>query len=272
MPPPGLLARQPPAPVPAAQSNPMQAMRIVHLSDTHIAHDRPARAAALEACVAHINGLLPNADAVVHTGDIAHNGRVDEYRTARSLLDRLSMPYFVLPGNRDDRRNLAAAFADGRHIRPEMPFVQYAVEEFPARLIVVDSLNEGVSKGRLCTERLAHIRRMLEADASRPACLFLHHPPFEVAVGPYPRHFDPWSDAGALTAELRRHSHLSGIFCGHVHRAFDTAVGGIEASVVSCLADDLRWDRPERAEQGLPVLGIHTIAAEVPVAEVPVTA
>lgn len=240
-------------------------MRIVHLSDTHIAHDRPARAAALDACVDHIERLQPRADAVVHTGDIAHNGRVDEYRTARTLLDRLSMPYFVLPGNRDDRRSLAGVFADGRHIRPDMDFVQYAVEDFAVRLIIADSLNEGMSKGRLCPDRLAHIRRMLEADTARPACLFLHHPPFEVAVGPYPRHFDPWSEAGALAGELQRHDHLCGIFCGHVHRAFDTALGGVRASVVSCLADDLRWDRPERAERGLPVLGIHTISEELPV-------
>ena len=107
------------------------------------------------------------------------------------------MPCFVLPGNRDDRRNLAAVFADGRHVRPDMPFVQYAVEDFAVRLIVVDSVNPGASKGRLCPDRLGHIRWPLEADTARPACLFLHHPPFEVAVGPDPRHFDPWADSGA---------------------------------------------------------------------------
>lgn len=243
----------------------MQTMRIVHLSDTHIAHDRPERAADLEACITWIDSLEQPPDAVVHTGDIAHNGRIEEYRIARTLLDRLAMPYFVLAGNRDDRRNLTAVFADGRYIRPDMGFVQYAVEDFAARLIVVDSVNEGVSKGRLCPERLAHIRRMLEADTARPACLFLHHPPFEVAVGPFPRHFEPWTDAGALTAELRRHGHVSGLFCGHVHRAFDTAVAGVKASVVSCLARDLRWDRPDRAKRGLPVLGIHTIPEALPV-------
>lgn len=241
-------------------------MRIVHLSDTHIARDRPERAAGLEACVAWIGAMEQPPDAVVHTGDIAHNGRIGEYRTARTLLDRLPAPYFVLPGNRDDRRNLARVFADGRYIREDMPFVQYSVEDFAVRLIVVDSVNEGGNRGQLCPERLAHIRRMLEADSSRPACLFLHHPPFEVAVGPHPRHFDPWTDAGALTAELRRHGHVCGIFCGHVHRAFDTAIAGIPASVVSCLADDLRWDRPDRAKQGLPVLGIHTISERVPAA------
>ncbi len=240
-------------------------MRIAHLSDTHLAHDRPDRTAALEACIAHINGLRPAPDAVVHTGDIAHNGRSDEYRTARTLLDRLSARYFVLPGNRDDRRNLAAAFADGRHIRPGMPFVQYAVEDFAVRLIVVDSVNEGVNRGRLCPERLGHLRRMLEADTARPACLFLHHPPFEVAVGPVPRHFDPWAEAGALRAELQRHSHVAGIFCGHVHRGFETAVGGVRGQVVSCLADDLRWDRPAAVQNGLPVFDLHTIPAELPV-------
>ena len=239
--------------------------RIVHLSDTHIAHDSPDRAVALEACIGYISRLEPRPDAVLHTGDIAHNGRVAEYRTARSLLDRLPMPYFVLPGNRDDRRNLAAVFADGRHVRPDMPFVQYAVEDFAVRLIAVDSVNAGTSKGRLCPDRLGHLRGMLEADTARPACLFLHHPPFEVAVGPDPRHFDPWADAGALRAELRRHDHVRGIFCGHVHRGFETAVGGVKASVVSCLADDLRWDRPDRAERGLPVIGLHTFSATAPV-------
>ncbi|MGI9388174.1 MAG: metallophosphoesterase, partial [Methyloligellaceae bacterium] len=94
-------------------------MRIIQLSDSHLSNDKPSRAVELEACIAYIKSLQPQPDAIVHTGDIAHDGDVEEYETARRLLDRLTVPYFVLAGNRDNRSNLIKVFADGTHIRPD---------------------------------------------------------------------------------------------------------------------------------------------------------
>ncbi|MGI9507378.1 MAG: metallophosphoesterase [Geminicoccaceae bacterium] len=236
-------------------------MRILQLSDSHLSSKKPERAAELEACVSAINAFDTMPDLVVHTGDIAHDGRIEEYQTARNLLDRLSVPYFVLAGNRDRRRNLVDVFADGRHLCSDMPFVQYAVEDFDIRLIMIDSMSEATNKGRLCKARLDHIERMVMADPSRPAAIFLHHPPFRVDVGPAPFNFEDWSEAEALLKLCDRLDEFLCLHSGHVHRSFETSIGDVPASVLSCLASDLRWDHPNGPDgDHLPVFKMHDLS------------
>lgn len=235
-------------------------MRIVQISDSHISLDKPGRAGELAACVEHINALDPQPDVVVHTGDVAHDGHVEEYAIARRLLDGLDAPYFVLAGNRDDRRRLIDAFADGKHLSPGMDFAQYAVEDFPVRLIAADTQSGTSPKGRLCQDRLANLSALIARDSSRPAALFLHHPPFDVPVAPDPFQFEDRAEADALMRLLCGHPHIRGLYCGHVHRGYRTEIGAMEASVLSSLASDLRWDKPVAAANGAPVLTIFTIA------------
>ena len=234
-------------------------MRIIQLSDSHLSSDKPMRAQELEACISHINQMQPAPDAVVHGGDIAHDGFIEDYRTAKRLLDELSAPYFVLAGNRDNRRHLIEVFADGRHLRPDMEFVQYAIEDFEARLIVIDTVSGTSRQGRLCKLRLEHIEKMLASDTSKPTAIFLHHPPFIVDVGPYPQHFEDWSDVEALMALLEQYDHIQGLYCGHVHRSFETSIGSMEACIVSSVASDIRWDKSASSTPDLPVFRSHTI-------------
>jgi 3',5'-cyclic AMP phosphodiesterase CpdA len=201
----------------------------------------------------------PQPDVVVHTGDVAHDGSAEEYDVARRRLDRLAAPYFVIPGNRDNRGELIKAFADGARIRIGMDFVQYAVDDFAARLIFIDTLSTASNKGRLCETRLGQIDDMLAADRSRPAMLFMHHPPFEVPVGPDPVHFESWDDVEALMARLGRYDHISGIYCGHVHRNFEAEIGAVPASIVSCVAVDLQKGKNEGSIQNQPMLKSYRI-------------
>lgn len=236
-------------------------MQIVQISDSHLSRDKPERAAELASCIQYINSLQSQPDAVIHTGDVAHNGLSEEYQEARSILDELAAPYFVLVGNRDDRANLIKTFADSAHLRPGMEFVQYAVEDFAVRLIVLDSMSE-TNKGSLCAARLQQVDDLLAADPSRPAAVFIHHPPFEVGVGPEPRHYQVWGEAQQLIVTIGRHEQVCGVFCGHVHRAFETSLGAVPAHVVSSVVSDLRWDKPLAAERGDPVLKCYNLQAE----------
>ena len=218
-------------------------MKIIQISDSHISIDRPARTAELEACIRQINAADTQPDAVVHTGDVAHDGLIEEYQVARDLLDTLAVPYYVLAGNRDNRQVLSEVFADGHCIKPGMEFIQYPVEQFETRLICIDTVSGASNKGRLCTARLAHLESMLAADQSRPTALFLHHPPFEVNVAPDPFQFEEWAEVDALQTLIRQHGQVCGIYCGHVHRQFESKIGSVEASVATCIASDLRWDQ-----------------------------
>jgi len=79
---------------------------IVQITDTHISQDVPQRAQELKKCVQTINSLDIKPELVIHTGDITHNGLPEEYHTAKTLLDELTMPYYVIPGNKDKREAL----------------------------------------------------------------------------------------------------------------------------------------------------------------------
>ena len=89
-------------------------MIIAQISDTHIVLDAPdadQRISDFKRTIADINALDPAPDVIVHTGDIVHNGRADEYAQAVAILKRAQAPVYVLAGNKDDRANLRAAFA-----------------------------------------------------------------------------------------------------------------------------------------------------------------
>src|SRR5262249_3984382 len=113
-------------------------MIIAQISDTHIelgTADADQRIADFERTIAAINGLDPAPDVVVHTGDIVHNGRQDEYARAALILEKAQMPVYVLAGNKDNRENLRAAFSGRGYLAAESDFIDYAVEMFPVRLI-----------------------------------------------------------------------------------------------------------------------------------------
>ena len=89
-------------------------MIIAQISDTHLTLDAPdadRRLRDFAHTIADINALDPAPDVIVHTRDIVHNGRRDEYAQAVALLATAHAPVFVLPGNKDDRTNLRSAFS-----------------------------------------------------------------------------------------------------------------------------------------------------------------
>jgi len=102
-------------------------MIIAQISDTHIALDSPdadRRIRDLELAIEDINTLDPAPDVIVHTGDIAHNGQVDEYALAAATLAKARPPVFVLAGNRDSRAGLRQAFSAYGYFLPGSDFIE----------------------------------------------------------------------------------------------------------------------------------------------------
>src|SRR5271155_2710952 len=131
-------------------------MIIAQISDTHLALDSSdvdQRISDFERTVADLNALDPAPDVIVHTGDIVHNGRADEYARAAAILAKARAPVYVLAGNKDDRANLRAAFSASGYLAPDCAFIDYAVDTFPVRLIAVDTLSLNSNRGDFCTER-----------------------------------------------------------------------------------------------------------------------
>src|SRR5207245_3949899 len=105
----------------------------------------------------------------------------EEYALLRSLLEPLSMPVFVIPGNHDAREPMRDAFiADG--YLPHEGFLHYAIEEHALRIIGLDTLVPGEAGGALCEDRLRWIDRALAAAPGRPTLVLMHHPPFATGI------------------------------------------------------------------------------------------
>ncbi len=221
-------------------------MIVGQITDFHVAMpgaevDRRYRTAEhLDAAVAHLNGLATRPDAVVATGDLVHEGSVEEYERLRAILESLAMPVYLIPGNHDDRANLRAVFSDHAYLPRDGEFLHYVVEDYPLRLMALDTVVPGEIGGALCAARLAWIDARLTAAPPRPTFVFMHHPPFLTGV--------PWADgpgvAGLGGADrfgetVARHPEIERIVCGHLHRPIQARWCGTLASTAPATGHQL---------------------------------
>ncbi len=235
-------------------------MIIAQISDTHLAldtADADRRIRDFEATIADIGALDPAPDVIVHTGDIVHNGRRDEYARAVAILGKAQAPVYVLAGNKDDRANLRAAFAADGYLAPDSEFIDYVVDDYPVRLIVVDTLSSSSNKGDFCPKRVKRLTRMIDAETSKPIVLFAHHPPFAVPVGPEPINFDTSEAMERLSQAVQLSGRVIAVVSGHVHRSTAGQVGSIPATVMPSVATTLRKGAYPPHLKTRPVYHIH---------------
>lgn len=234
-------------------------MIIAQISDTHIAADHAVgagRAETLRRCVADIN--RQGVDAVIHTGDNAHNGVPEEYARLREILADLDAPFFTVPGNRDRRDTLREAFGHLSCLPKNGDFLQYTVDDYPVRLVAMDSHEPGDRKGAFCARRLAWLEETLAREPDKPTFLFIHHPPFDIEghyVGGYRRP----REAENLTATVSRHSQVKRLLCGHVHCLYRAPWGGTLATTMPSVAMDLRI-RDDALSESAPLYLLHVVS------------
>jgi Icc protein len=235
-------------------------MIVAQISDTHIALDTPdadQRIRDFALTIADINALDPAPDVIVHTGDIVHNGRQDEYAQAVAILAKARALVYVLAGNKDDRANLRAAFSPFGYLAPDSEFIDYAIEDYPVRLIAVDTLSTASNKGEFCPERARRLIDLIDAENTKPIAVFAHHPPFEVPVGPDPINFETPEMMARLRQALQHSGRVVAVFSGHVHRGVAGHVGSIPATVMPSIATTLRKGEYPAHMKMRPVYHIH---------------
>ena len=144
------------------------------------------------------------------------------------------MPVFVIPGNHDQRENLRAGLADLPHIGTSGTFLQYCVEYYPVRLVMLDTLVPGYGHGELCRERLSFLDGALAAEPEKPTIVAMHHPPFVCGI----EHMDHINlrNEAEFTAVIARHAQVSRVICGHHHRPINAPLAHTIASIAPSVA------------------------------------
>jgi len=165
----------------------------------------------------------------------------------RKYADRLTIPYFVIPGNHDHRENFREAFKDKKYIDPKNEFIQYVIDDYPVRLIGLDTLVPNEMHGELCSTRLGWLEDTLKKETEKPTVIFMHHPPFNSGLS----FMDliNCKNGDKLAEIVASQTNIERILCGHVHRHITVewagTVGIVAPSAAVQLALELNEVPPE---------------------------
>jgi 3',5'-cyclic-AMP phosphodiesterase len=216
-------------------------MLIAQLTDLHVRPvGKPANRVVetnvfTERALRTVAAFQPRPDVLVITGDLTDCGLADAYvNLARMLHRNAPMPVFVIPGNHDGRDALRKGLGHLPGVTADPHFVQYAVEDYPMRLVLLDTVVPGEAHGELCAERLSFLDRTLAAAPQRPTIVAMHHPPFACGIG----HMDRINlrNAAQFTEVIARHKQVERIICGHHHRAITARVAHTIAQIAPSVA------------------------------------
>jgi Icc protein len=195
------------------------------VSETNMLTTRAFRAVA---------AMRPLPDVVLITGDLTESGMPAEYANLGALIRQyLTMPVYVIPGNHDRRDNFRDELGFLPGVTADPVYVQYAVDDYPVRLVMLDTLVPGSGHGELRDDQLAWLDRTLAEAPARPTMIGMHHPPFVCGIA----HMDRINlrNTEAFKAVVARHPQVQRIVCGHHHRPifaqFAQAIGSISPSV-----------------------------------------
>jgi hypothetical protein len=238
-------------------------MLIAQISDTHICQPDPERPHtlqrinALKSFVEHVGKMDETPALILHTGDVAQDGKPEEYEIVKSMMGALNIPVFFALGNRDNCENLMEGLVGLGGAELVGEFLIYSIDQFPVRLIAMDTQKRKSRIGTTCPIRLGILEELLEQQPDIPTALFMHHPAFEVPTSDYPFQFEHPSLADAFLRLVARHEQVIHLFCGHMHRQFSVELETCNASVSPPLSPDNRLGEYEAGYTEQPLFQLH---------------
>ena len=202
-------------------------LRFVQISDSHIGFNRPANtdvAATLRAVTAKIKADPEPPSFVLHTGDLTHLSKPEEFDTLQQILAELSLPIFYVPGEHDvledDGKSYLQRFGKGTHGAGWHSFDQNGVHFIG--LVNVVNLKAG-GLGTLGSEQLEWLEKDVKhLKSSTPIVVFAHIPLWAV----YPEWGWGTDDSAQALAYLKRFGSIS-VLNGHIHQVMQKVEGHV---------------------------------------------
>jgi Icc protein len=205
----------------------MGGLRFVQISDSHIGFNKDANpdvTGSLRAAIAKIRALPQPPSFVLHTGDLTHLSKPEEFDTLQQELAGLGAPVFYVPGEHDVLNDNGRSYRErfGKNTRGAgwYSFDQAGVH-FIGLVNVVDLKPGGM--GTLGAEQL----EWLEADVKRlkssvPVVVFAHIPLWSV----YPEWGWGTDDSARALSYLKRFGSVS-VLNGHIHQVMQKVEGNV---------------------------------------------
>jgi plastocyanin len=202
-------------------------LRFVQISDSHIGFNRDANpdvTATLRAAIDKIHALPQAPSFVLHTGDLTHLSKPEEFDTLQQELMGIGAPVFYVPGEHDVLNDNGKSYLErfGKNTKGAgwYSFDQAGVH-FIGLVNVVDLKAGGM--GALGAEQL----EWLEGDVKRlksstPIVVFAHIPLWSV----YPEWGWGTDDSARALSYLKRFGSVS-VLNGHIHQVMQKVEGNV---------------------------------------------
>ncbi len=160
-------------------------------------------------------------DFVLLTGDLSQDESADSYVRLRSLINKLEVKTFYLPGNHDVPELMADILPFGNSVIS----ADNHFETDAWQIILLNSQRAGRVEGFLDDCELERLERLLQERSHLYALVCLHHNPVSAGA--------QWQDKISLEnsdqffAIVDRFQQVKAVLWGHVHQSFDDARNGV---------------------------------------------
>jgi len=209
----------------------MMTRSFIQISDSHIDNDKFVMGVDsqknLRAIVSNISKYY--FDALIISGDLAHNGTLESYQKLQKILKPIESKIYILHGNHDDLSNLSQIFN------------QSSLNNFIIgcwEVISIDSVQVGKVSGRLNDEQLHALSQKINTSSAQYIALCLHHPPVSME--------SDWDDTLSLEnpedlfAVIDQFDNIKAIMWGHAHQCAEFNRKGVK--LFSCPSTALQFN------------------------------
>ncbi len=205
----------------------------IQISDSHIDDEKLIMGvdsqANLTCVVEHISKQLY--DALIFSGDLSHNGTINSYIRINEILKPLNNKACILPGNHDNKSNLAKIFDN-------LLLSNFQLNDW--EIISIDSVQNEKVSGYLSDQKLQTLINEIKQSRAKYIVLCLHHP-----VVPMQSSWD--DDLSLENSEdffgvISQFPRVRAIIWGHAHQSSEFKYGSIK--LFSCPSTAVQFCGP----------------------------
>lgn len=201
-------------------AHPGGTVRVVQLTDTHLCKSQGGTLLgmdtdhSLQAVIDLVKAERPAIDLLLGTGDLSDQGSLEAYRRLQQYFSQLTDIHCWLPGNHDNRDNMASVADRPLRLCRELRLGRWQV-------LMLDSQVPGEVGGELGPAELSLLEEALQAAAADDlfSLVCLHHQPVKIGCEWLDQQMV--ADAADFFAVLERFPRVRGVLWGHVHQQID---------------------------------------------------
>src|ERR1700680_111240 len=208
----------------------------VQISDSHMGFNKPANpdvAGTLKAAVDKINALPAPPEFLLHTGDISHLSKPEEFDNVDQIMKSTGKEVFFVPGEHDvlndDGKQFLERYGKGSQGSGWHSFDKKGVHFIG--LVNVMNLKAG-GLGTLGHEQLEWLENTVaRLPSSTPIVVFAHIPLWAV----YPEWGWGTDDSAQALAYLKKFGSVT-VLNGHIHQTMQTVEGNVTFNTAASTA------------------------------------